>query len=239
VFGMGVADGVYAWREKGIDPGIFSYYLMDQAYHSVRMGYDDVYRGGAPFLLWCVAKSRAVLKTASRKMETEGVYGSSTCCLLTINMESGRVNGVSLGDSGFTVIGTRGYNPDPQIVLRTPAQEHEFGFPFQLGHHEHASKPKDALLYSFQVLPGDTIVMGTDGLFDNLFLPAIVEQVDYHRKASKPPQVLAGRLIHMARDNSLDKTIPTPYSNGFMEAYNLASSGGKKDDISVIVAYIS
>ena len=45
VFGMGVADGVYAWREVGIDPGRFAYYLMDQAYINIRMGYDDVFRG--------------------------------------------------------------------------------------------------------------------------------------------------------------------------------------------------
>lgn len=42
---MGVADGVYAWWERGIDAGRFAYYLMDQAFINIKMGYDDVYRG--------------------------------------------------------------------------------------------------------------------------------------------------------------------------------------------------
>lgn len=179
------------------------------------------------------------MNTASRKMEAEGVYGSSTCCILTINMNNGRLNSVLLGDSGFIVVGRRDYNPETHLLFRTPQQEHEFGYPFQLGHHEHASKPKDALMDSFQVFPGDTIVMGTDGLFDNLFLPTIIQQVELHRDSGKPPQVLVGTLIEMAHEISMDRNVETPYSNGFIEAFNLASSGGKKDDITVTVAYIS
>ena len=172
-------------------------------------------------------------------MEAEGVYGSSTCCLLTINMNNGRLNSVLLGDSGFIVVGRRDYHPETHLVFRTPQQEHEFGRPFQLGHHEHASKPTDAIMDSFQIFPGDTVVMGTDGLFDNLFLPAIIQQVEHHRENGKPPQVLVGKLIEMAHDISMDKTVETPYSLGFTEALNLSSSGGKPDDITVTVAYIA
>lgn len=172
-------------------------------------------------------------------METEGVYGSCTCCMLTINMTTGRLNSVNLGDSGFIVIGRREYNPDWHLVFRTPQQEHEFGRPFQLGHHKYASKPTDAIMDSFQVYPGDTIVMGTDGLFDNLFLRVIVQQVQRHREAGKRPQELVGTLVEMAHYVSKDKSVETPYSYGFMEAFNLASLGGKEDDITVTVAYIS
>ena len=42
---MGVADGVYSWRKRGIDPGRFAYYLMEQAYINIKNGYDDVFRG--------------------------------------------------------------------------------------------------------------------------------------------------------------------------------------------------
>lgn len=42
---MGVADGVYELRKLGIDPGRFAYYLMEQAYLNIRMGYDDIFRG--------------------------------------------------------------------------------------------------------------------------------------------------------------------------------------------------
>ncbi len=43
---MGVSDGVYAWREKGIDAGLYSQKLMEYARLSVTMGTTDVLRGG-------------------------------------------------------------------------------------------------------------------------------------------------------------------------------------------------
>ena len=172
-------------------------------------------------------------------MEAEGVYGSSTCCMLTINMNYGRLNSVLLGDSGFIVVGRREYSPDLHLVFRTPQQEHEFGRPYQLGHHKYASKPQDAIMDNFQVVPGDTIVMGSDGLFDNLFLPTIIQQIDHHRSNGKSPQALVGKLIEMAHEVSLEKNVETPYSQGFTEAFNLSCSGGKRDDITVLVAYLS
>lgn len=44
MFGMGVADGVYMWREHGIDAGVFARTLMDTAQHLVEAGYSDVVR---------------------------------------------------------------------------------------------------------------------------------------------------------------------------------------------------
>ena len=38
----------------------------------------------------------------------------------------------------------------------------------QLGHHEHSSRVEDSDLACFHVLPGDILVMGSDGLFDNV-----------------------------------------------------------------------
>lgn len=45
MFGMGVADGVYDWRDKGIDPSKFSQLLMSMSYNMVKAGYDDVVKG--------------------------------------------------------------------------------------------------------------------------------------------------------------------------------------------------
>lgn len=44
MFGLGVADGVYMWREHGIDAGVFARTLMDTAQHLVEAGYSDVVR---------------------------------------------------------------------------------------------------------------------------------------------------------------------------------------------------
>lgn len=50
---------------------------------------------------------RAVLTTAARHVESEGVQGSCTACLLTINKDTGRMQAATLGDSGFLIVGPR------------------------------------------------------------------------------------------------------------------------------------
>ena len=44
IFGLGVADGVYMWKTKGIDSGLFSRTLMATAREGVASGTDDVVR---------------------------------------------------------------------------------------------------------------------------------------------------------------------------------------------------
>ena len=55
-----------------------------------------------------------------------------------------------------------------EIKYRTNQLEHEFGRPYQLGHHKYSSRVEDSDLACFHVVPGDVIVMGTDGLLDNV-----------------------------------------------------------------------
>jgi protein phosphatase PTC7 len=118
------------------------------------------------------------MQTAARHVQSEGLLGSSTLCLLTINLQQGRLAAANLGDSGFMVLGPPLGQPGgpPAVRYRTVQLEHEFGRPYQLGHHAHASKPEDAELVSLALQPGDTIVMGSDGLFDNVAESAILAE---------------------------------------------------------------
>jgi len=45
---MGIADGVYQWREQGIDAGEFSRLLMHTALEAVEEGQPDVLKGQKP-----------------------------------------------------------------------------------------------------------------------------------------------------------------------------------------------
>lgn len=45
VLGLGVADGVYMWRSRGIDSGVFSRSLMLSAKNAVEYGQVDVLNG--------------------------------------------------------------------------------------------------------------------------------------------------------------------------------------------------
>eukprot|EP00803_Ostreobium_quekettii_P005016 evm.model.scf_3110.2 EVM.evm.TU.scf_3110.2 scf_3110:7571-12670(-) len=224
IFGMGVADGVYDWRSKGIDPSKFSGALMRVAYNMVREGFDDLVK---------------VLNTAFRNVQSEGVKGSSTCCLLTINTKQGILRSSNMGDSGFLVIGRRVSRPETHVVFRTPQQEHSFGHPYQLGHHSAADPPKAAVLETFHVFPGDVVVMGSDGLFDNLSEGEIMREVEEHDRLHKSPTLLTHRLVELSFESSLDKRKGTPYSRAATEAFDMVYSGGKPDDITVLVGYIS
>jgi len=72
------------------------------------------------------------------------------------------VRAANVGDSCFMVV-RRG-----RVLFRSPSQQHEFNFPFQLG-GEGSDKVSDAQCFMVPVQVGDVVVMGTDGLFDNVF----------------------------------------------------------------------
>eukprot|EP00877_Chromochloris_zofingiensis_P001395 jgi/Chrzof1/11256/Cz05g29190.t1 len=220
---MGVADGVYMWKELGIDSGYLSRTIMETAMHIVQAGYEDVLK---------------VLQVSARHVESEGVQGSCTACLLTINKAVGRLHAATLGDSGFFVIGTKPGSDQWSIKFRTPQLEHEFGRPYQLGHHKYANRPEDADLATFPVLKGDVIVMGSDGLLDNLSETEMLDEVVRLRRQKASPSQMVQRLAKLAFDSSMDKKKSTPYSKAATEAFDMVFSGGKPDDITVLVAYI-
>lgn len=126
-----------------------------------------------------------------------------------------------------------------RVKFRTPQLEHEFGCPYQLGHHQYANSPKDADLSTLPVVAGDIIVMGSDGLLDNLSDKDMVEQVRELVKAGARPAAMAQQLAKVAFDNSLDTQRVTPYSRAATEAFDMVYSGGKPDDITVLVAVVS
>jgi serine/threonine protein phosphatase PrpC len=104
--------------------------------------------------------------------------GSSTACILIFHHDTSLLHTCNLGDSGFVVI------RDSRIIHRSQEQQHYFNSPFQL-----AILPKSDLLLaqqqqiesdlindspeaatscSIELIEGDFIVLGTDGLWDNL-----------------------------------------------------------------------
>jgi protein phosphatase PTC7 len=63
------------------------------------------------------------------------------------------------------------------VKYRSPQQEHSFGHPYQLGHFEGADLPEDAMLTTMPLSPGDIVVLGSDGLWDNVGEEELVEEV--------------------------------------------------------------
>ncbi|PSC69732.1 putative phosphatase 2C 55 isoform A [Micractinium conductrix] len=231
---LGVADGVYSWREQGIDAGQFSRRLMEFARHSVDLGTTDVLR---------------VLQFAAKRLRLEGILGSSTACIVLIDQLQGRLAAANLGDSGFLVIGRRrgeggrvasgaasGRRRQLAIKYRSPQQEHSFGYPYQLGHFQGADLPEDAMLTTMPISPGDLVLLGSDGLWDNVSEDELLDEVERDIVEGVKPSVIAQRLAFLAFSNSLDKDKQTPYSEGASEAFDMVYHGGKADDITIVCA---
>nr|TKS07904.1 hypothetical protein D5086_0000109440 [Populus alba] len=93
-------------------------------------------------------------------------------------------------------------------------------------------------------MEGDTIVMGSDGLFDNVFDHEIVSTVAGHSDVAAAAKALA----NLASIHSTNSEFESPYSlearsKGFdvpfwKKVLGMKLTGGKLDDVTVIVGQV-
>ncbi|KAM3239875.1 hypothetical protein ACQJBY_053519 [Aegilops geniculata] len=158
------------------------------------------------------------------------VPGSSTACIIAITNQG--IQAINLGDSGFIVI------RDGCTLCRSPVQQHDFNFSYQLQSGNSSDLPNAAQVFKVPVASGDVIVAGTDGLFDNLYNNDITAVVVHATRAGLEPQVTAQKIAALARQRAQDKNRPTPFSTAAQDA-GYRYYGGKLDDITVVVSYVT
>jgi len=103
-------------------------------------------------------------KVIAAAQEATKLPGAAT--LVVIECDGTKLRAANLGDSGFRVV--RG----GAVIFASPAQEHFFNCPFQLGYpplSEDTDTADDAEVFDVAVAPGDIVILGSDGLFDNVF----------------------------------------------------------------------
>ncbi|OIT29334.1 PREDICTED: probable protein phosphatase 2C 55 [Nicotiana attenuata] len=212
---IGVADGVGGWADVGVDAGQYSRELMSNAVSAIR----EEPKGS-------VDPARVLEKAYTHTK----AKGSSTACIIALTDEG--LHAINLGDSGFLVV------RDGCTVFRSPVQQHDFNFTFQLECGSAGDLPSSGEVYKIPVAPGDVIIAGTDGLFDNLYNSDITAIVVHATRAGLAPQVTAQKIAALARQRALDKNRQTPFSAAAQEA-GFRYYGGKLDDITVVVSYIT
>lgn len=220
---VGVADGVGGWADMGVDPGIYSKALMAgvsaalEQEGRVAMNPDE--------------RPVAVMREAHTQANRTA-RGSTTACFAYLERGGDGASVVklaNLGDSTLYLI-RRG-----RLAFKTPQQQHGFNFPFQLG--SEASDTADmADVFEFDVRRGDIIVLGTDGLSDNVFDEDIVSIVWEGAKMGLSPGELARDLTLKAKADSMSLESVSPFSAAAAEA-GLSFPGGKPDDITVTVSF--
>ncbi|CAN0872675.1 Probable protein phosphatase 2C 55 [Linum grandiflorum] len=211
---IGVADGVGGWADLGVDAGQYSRELMSHSVNAIR----EEPKGS-------VDPARVLEKAHS----STKAKGSSTACIIALTEEGLRA--INLGDSGFMVV------RDGHTVVRSPVQQHDFNFTFQLESGNNGDLPSSGQVFTVAVAPGDVIVAGTDGLFDNLYNNEITAVVVHAVRAGLEPQVTAQKIAALARQRAQEKDRQTPFSTAAQDA-GFRYYGGKLDDITVVVSYI-
>eukprot|EP00871_Galdieria_phlegrea_P003795 jgi/Galph1/4416/GphlegSOOS_G3073.1 len=155
----GVFDGVGGWSSVGVDAGLYSARLSQLTQersvgHSISLYFLNV------LLKIGQLGPCSVVEALEYAVMKNSQVGSSTA--LVVGLCKDRIIGVNVGDSGLVVLRNN------TIMYRTEEQQHYFNCPYQLG-CDSADTVQMGQSIDFCVKEGDIIVLGTDGLFDNLF----------------------------------------------------------------------
>jgi protein phosphatase PTC7 len=239
---FGVADGVGGWAAAGIDPAEYPRKLIDACEIGAALH-------GDPY---------DILMNAF-----ETVHAPGTCTVALATLEGNYLHLASLGDCGTRIV------RDGTVIFASKVQEHRFNQPYQLGSPRfHPSNvPEDAHRYSIVVQPGDVIVMGSDGLWDNLWdheleslvaeelekMAAVVgargggDGISRHYKGQEKVQELVDNLAKLASKHSKDSRYSSPFvvekyerlvPEAVRKLMEEEPQGGKLDDVTAVAAII-
>lgn len=210
---IGVADGVGGWAKHGVDGGQYAREFICNSIMSVQKQ--------------TIVDPRRVLNEAYADTKCAG---SLTACIVTLR-NTGLLHFVNVGDSGLMVF--RNY----KLLYTSPREQRSFNRPYQLGNGKGCDNPGSAMELEIRVYPGDIVVLGTDGLWDNVY-PNEIEQVvlGNMRESRMKPQALACVLADLTWLRSLDKDSSSPFSKAAQKAGKKHPGG--EDDITVVVGHI-
>ncbi|AES69552.1 putative protein-serine/threonine phosphatase [Medicago truncatula] len=217
---IAVADGVSGWAEEDVDPSLFPRELMANAYNFVQ---DEEVNNDPQILI--------------RKAHAATFSTGSATVIVAMLEKNGNLKIANVGDCGLRVI------RNGQVIFSTSPQEHYFDCPYQLSSERVGQTYLDAMVSNVELMEGDTIVMGSDGLFDNVFDHEIALTV-----ANKEVSEAAKALANLANSHSMDSNFDSPYSlearaKGFeapwwKKVLGMKLTGGKLDDITVVVGQV-
>jgi protein phosphatase PTC7 len=242
-----LADGVGSWSQIGVDVSLFSKALCKH-YKDHYIINSNRYKTTPKNIF--IEASRETINTFKHK-------GSSTFCAAILDATTKNnikiMRTVNMGDSGYMLIrpnnNTIINNPNKvlnkmlkdeqeqplNILYKSEEQIHGFNTPFQVGYD--TDKPEAAFETEHEIQENDIIIMGTDGLWDNLFLPQILAIIKPFCELSFVLNdiTLIAELIGETCENYSKNN---KYQSPFCKKTGGLRLGGKMDDITIIVSQI-
>jgi len=264
---VGVADGVGEWEKLGVSTRPLADALMNGSKLAAEKFVDE--RAG----------ERAYM-SLRQGFSTVTCFGACTANVAMLDAQGQNAGVANLGDSGLRQI--RKARGSSSVANFTKDQQHFFNCLFQLtnrplekdypmllaqgknklvetmksGVKFIENTPEDADIYTFPLQEGDVLILGSDGLFDNLHDAEICDFVDlaitplearqvYAQAAgtlrgpgsSTDPGALATTIAHAAYHRACDPSATTPFSI-CARSNSIPHNGGKLDDITVICAWV-
>ncbi|KAL6899453.1 hypothetical protein ACP4OV_006111 [Aristida adscensionis] len=216
---VGVADDVGGYRGKVADAAAFARGLMHSAHEEVALA--------APGTRVC---PHTLLDRAYQRTAASRTAAASTATILSL---AGRaLRWAYVGDSGFAVF--RG----GALLLRSQPQQVFFNCPYQLNAEAGGFTAAHAAAGEVPAMDGDVVVVGTDGLFDNVSDDELERMVRMGTALRFTPRNMAEVVAAFAHEAARCTYRDTPYSVEKRKHHGTAATGGKPDDITVIVAFI-
>ncbi|TVU30828.1 hypothetical protein EJB05_22472, partial [Eragrostis curvula] len=211
---FGVADGVGQWSFEGINAGLYARELMDGCKKFIMEN-----QGAADL------RPEQVLSKAADEARSPG---SST--VLVAHFDGQVLQASNIGDSGFLVI------RNGEVYEKSKPMVYGFNFPLQI---EKGDDPlKLVQNYTIDVEEGDVIVTATDGLFDNIYEEEAAAIVSKSLQADLKPTEIAEQLATRAQGVGRSGAGRSPFSDAALAVGYLGFSGGKLDDIAVVVSIV-
>jgi len=219
---LSVADGVGGWADHGVDPAFYSRKLCKNVGELTTKDWGKYEKNPKQLVADCWAENQE--------------DGSSTLVIVTLPESGNKIYSSYIGDSGYMIL--RREESANKIVHVSKSQQKGFNFPFQLGWGRNGDSPNSALSYSHEVKSGDMVILGTDGLFDNLDEYDISGIVDNFLKSNNyDSNALATEIGQHAYKASLSTSRESPFGREAKKA-GYRYNGGKSDDITVVVGRV-
>jgi len=226
-FALGISDGVGSWSLIGIDPSLFSWSLMENSK-------EYIMKNNASFIYPLDIMNHAFNKLVNNNQVEAG---SATCSIVNFNKNTMELHTANLGDSGFIII------RNDSILARSHEKQHYFNCPFQLSTFPKTPKYKDNIsdkpdeshLSTIKLEIGDYIILGTDGLFDNLYDSQIFDLIKKNKE--KNTNKISELLVEEAFQKSCEGKYNSPFAQN-AKNNGMFYTGGKQDDITVLIAKV-
>ncbi|KAK4750027.1 hypothetical protein SAY87_027476 [Trapa incisa] len=208
---FGIADGASQWSMEGTNRGLYAHELMENC-KSV------IVSNSLTHPLDVLVRSVA---------ETEPA-GSST--ILVAQFDGQALHVANIGDSGFIII------RNGTVIEKSSPMAHEFNFPVQIAQ---GIDPQElAECCRIELEEGDVIIVGTDGMFDNLYEKEIASIAHKSLQVGMSPQGIAEVIATRAQEVGRSPSAQSPLADAAHAAGYVGFTSGKLDDVTVIISLV-